>query len=132
MAGILVQADRLLLCRRPAGRPQAGWWEFPGGKLEPGEGERAALARELAEELGIAVAGAKLRLLLRRRHYYGETGWLELAFYWAPGWRGQPLRRHYAELRWVAAARLGRYPLLAADRQALGRLRRRLRRLMAR
>ena len=55
-AAVVVRADgSVLLAQRPAGKPYAGYWEFPGGKLEPGESPRDALARELVEELGIVV-----------------------------------------------------------------------------
>ena len=72
--GVLVQPDgRYLLAQRPAGKPYEGYWEFPGGKLEPGESVEAALARELHEELGIdveacdALAYARARLPARLR-----------------------------------------------------------------
>ncbi len=122
VAALLPRSGRLLLCRRPAGKLQAGKWEFPGGKLEPGEREPVALARELAEELGIAARPERMRLLLRRRQWYAETGWLDLAFYQVNGWRGRPGRRHYSVLRWVPLHRLSRYDLLTADRLALGKL----------
>ncbi len=122
VAGLLFRGGRLLLGCRPAGRRQAGKWEFPGGKREPGESGPAALARELAEELRLAAPPARMRLLFRRRHWYAETGWLELAFYRVESWRGRPARVHYRRLRWVSPDRLGRYDLLAADRLALPRL----------
>ena len=64
-------AGRVLLDQRPAGKPHAGWWEFPGGKFEPGETPRAALVRELAEELGIEVLAAAPFLRLTHRYPAG-------------------------------------------------------------
>ena len=62
-------ADRVLIAQRPPGKHLAGGWEFPGGKLEPGEDRRAGLARELLEELGITLMAAP-RPLIRVRHQY--------------------------------------------------------------
>ncbi len=71
VAGAIADADgRVLIAQRPRGRHMAGRWEFPGGKLAPGEDPCAGLARELAEELGIALRSA--RPLIRLRHTYPE------------------------------------------------------------
>ncbi len=72
VAGALLdEKGRVLIAQRPPGKHLAGGWEFPGGKLEPGEDRRAGLARELREELGIAIATP--RPLIRVRHSYPTT-----------------------------------------------------------
>jgi 8-oxo-dGTP diphosphatase len=82
--GVLLRQDQgFLMTSRPAGRPYAGYWEFPGGKVEPGESVAQALARELHEELGITVSAAtpwKVEMVdyphaLVRLHFYKVTGW---------------------------------------------------------
>ncbi|MGH9465932.1 MAG: (deoxy)nucleoside triphosphate pyrophosphohydrolase [Terriglobales bacterium] len=121
VAGVLRRHDgRILICQRAASQRHPLQWEFPGGKREAGESESAALARELEEELGIEVRAAEIgALLLRRRYQYPETGWLELAFYDVPRWRGEPSNRIFAQILWEQAPALGAYDFLAADRPLL-------------
>ncbi len=118
VAGVLRRGGRVLICQRAGGR-HAGQWEFPGGKVEAGESEPAALARELREELGIE---AEVRgLLLRLRHNYGD-GELDLAFYEADIVAGEPENRVFAAIAWERADALAAYPFLEADRPLLRRL----------
>lgn len=122
VAGVLRRGDAILVTRR-ADRPgRPGQWEFPGGKVEPGEGEEEALRRELAEELGCeVVVGA---LLLRHRHRYPELE-VELAFYACalpPG--AEPRAVGVAELSWARAGTLATYDFLEADRAVLADLER--------
>lgn len=123
-AGALVDAaGRVLLARRPPGGHLGGLWEFPGGKLEPGESPRAGLARELGEELGIEPLAA--RPLIQVSHRYPEKHVL-LDVWRVTRWRGEPVGREGQPLRWVSVeelARLAAHELPAADRpivQALG------------
>jgi len=119
VAGILRREGRILICQRARGRRHALQWEFPGGKVEAGEDERAALARELREELGIE-AGIG-RLVMRLRHRYGEGDEVEIAFFEVASAQ-PPENRDFEAMAWVAPAALGRYDFLAADRPLLERL----------
>jgi 8-oxo-dGTP diphosphatase len=115
VAGVLRQGGRVLICQRARGR-HAGRWEFPGGKVEAGESEAAALERELREELGVeAETGA---LLLRLRHDYGD-GEFELAFYEARLRAGEPENRVFSAIAWERVEGLGAYAFLEADRPLL-------------
>src|ERR671937_269920 len=99
----LVDADgRVLLAKRPPGRPLAGLWEFPGGKLEPGETPEAALIRELDEELGIKVAEPCLAPLTFASHAY-ETFHLLMPLYICRRWEGTVTAREGQNLAWVRA-----------------------------
>lgn len=101
----VIRADdgRLLLSRRPAHVDQGNLWEFPGGKLQPGEGRGAGLARELAEELGIVVRRASP--LMRVRHRYPARTVL-LDVFVVDRWDGQPEGREGQQVRWVAPREL--------------------------
>jgi 8-oxo-dGTP diphosphatase len=112
----LIDADgRVLLARRPPGKAMAGLWEFPGGKVEPGETPEAALIRELAEELGIDVKTACLAPLTFASHGY-ETFHLLIPLYVCRRWTGTPAAREGQDLAWVAPARLANYPMPPADK----------------
>lgn len=113
-------AGRVLIAERGAGRSHAGEWEFPGGKLEPGEPAVAAIVRELAEELGIEVLASRSLLTLRHRYPAGEV---MLHVRAVDAWRGQPAPREGQALAWVEPARLPDWPILAADRPILNLLR---------
>jgi 8-oxo-dGTP diphosphatase len=111
----LVDADgRVLLAKRPPGRPLAGLWEFPGGKVERGETPEAALIRELEEELGVSIAGKCLAPLSFASHAY-EAFHLLMPLYVCRRWEGQVTARLGQELAWVRAARLADYAMPPAD-----------------
>jgi 8-oxo-dGTP diphosphatase len=111
----LIDADgRVLLAKRPPGRPLAGLWEFPGGKIEEGETPEAALIRELEEELGISVAGKCLAPLSFASHTY-EAFHLLMPLYVCRRWDGEVTARLGQELAWVRAQKLGSYAMPPAD-----------------
>jgi 8-oxo-dGTP diphosphatase len=111
----LIDADgRVLLAKRPPGRPLAGLWEFPGGKVEAGETPEAALVRELDEELGITVAQKCLAPLTFVSHGY-EAFHLLMPLYACRKWEGEVTARQGQEFAWVRANRLGDFAMPAAD-----------------
>jgi len=111
----LVDADgRVLMCQRPEGKQLAGLWEFPGGKVEPGETPEACLIRELREELGITVAEACLAPFVFASHGY-DTFHLLMPLYLCRRWEGRVERREHAALKWVRPARMGELPMPPAD-----------------
>ena len=111
----LVDADRrVLLAKRPEGRPLAGFWEFPGGKLEPGETPETALARELREELGIEVQPKCLAPLAFASHTY-EDFHLLMPLFVCRKWEGEIRPREGQEIVWVRANRLNDYDMPPAD-----------------
>jgi 8-oxo-dGTP diphosphatase len=111
----LIDADgRVLLAKRPPGRPLAGLWEFPGGKVEAGETPEAALVRELDEELGIKVASKCLAPLTFASHGY-EAFHLLMPLFACRKWDGEVTAMQGQELAWVRAKRLGDYAMPPAD-----------------
>lgn len=115
VAVALVDADnRVLIAQRPEGKALAGLWEFPGGKLEPGERPEAALIRELDEELGIVTQEACLAPLTFASHAY-EDFHLLMPLYICRRWSGYPTAREHAALKWVAPRALRDYPMPPAD-----------------
>jgi 8-oxo-dGTP diphosphatase len=111
----LVDPDgRVLLAKRPAGKPLAGLWEFPGGKIEPGETPEAALIRELEEELGIRTAGKCLAPLSFASHSYPDFHLL-MPLYVCRRWDGEIEARQGQELAWVRVPRLADYAMPPAD-----------------
>jgi 8-oxo-dGTP diphosphatase len=119
----LVDIDgRVLLARRPEGKKMAGLWEFPGGKLNPGETPEAALIRELHEELGIEVAGSCLAPFAFASHAYA-TFHLLMPLYLCRRWRGRPQGREGQTLAWVRPDKLSDYPMPEADRPLVPLLR---------
>ncbi|WP_255774820.1 NUDIX domain-containing protein [Caballeronia sp. SL2Y3] len=96
--GVMVHPDgRYLLAQRPEGKPYEGYWEFPGGKLEPGESVEAALGRELHEELGIDVTACELWRTLE--HDYPHA-YVRLFFCKVMKWTGTPLGREGQAIAW--------------------------------
>jgi 8-oxo-dGTP diphosphatase len=110
---------RVLIAQRPPGKSRAGMWEFPGGKLEPGESAEAGLERELAEELGVRVLAA--RPLLALRHDYPELR-VELATLVVERYTGEPVGLEGQALKWVRPAELYTQEMLPADRPIVERL----------
>ena len=114
-AGALVDADgRVLICQRPEGKAMSGLWEFPGGKVEPGESPEAALIRELGEELGIEVGTRCLAPLSFVSHDYGDFHLL-MPLYVVRRWDGIPRALEAQELKWVRPQTLHEYPMPPAD-----------------
>jgi 8-oxo-dGTP diphosphatase len=115
VACALIDADgRVLLAKRPPGRPLAGLWEFPGGKVEPGETPEAALIRELKEELGITVDPKCLAPFTFASHSY-EAFHLLMPLYVCRKWEGMVTAQQGQELVWVRAKRLADYAMPPAD-----------------
>ena len=122
VAAVVRRGDAILVTRRLDRPGEPGRWEFPGGKVEAGEGEEVALAREIEEELGCGVVVGPL--LLRHRHRYPELE-VDLAFFacaLAPG--AVPAALGVAELAWAPIGTLGSYDFLEADRAVLPELER--------
>jgi 8-oxo-dGTP diphosphatase len=116
VAVALIDVDgRVLLAQRPEGKPMAGLWEFPGGKVQEGESPEAALIRELREELGIDTAAACLAPLTFASHRYPDFHLL-MPLYVCRRWHGPVTAREGQRLSWVRAARLDRYPMPPADK----------------
>ena len=115
IACALVDADkRVLIAQRPEGKALAGLWEFPGGKLEPGERPEAALIRELHEEIGITVKEACLAPLTFASHTY-ETFHLLMPLDICRRWEGSVIAREGQKLAWVRPNKLRDYPMPPAD-----------------
>jgi 8-oxo-dGTP diphosphatase len=111
----LIDPDgRVLLARRPEGKSMAGLWEFPGGKVEPGETPETALIRELQEELGIDTWASCLAPLTFASHGYDDFHLL-MPLYACRKWQGIVQPREGQGLKWVRAADLRDYPMPPAD-----------------
>jgi 8-oxo-dGTP diphosphatase len=111
----LIDADnRVLIAQRPAGKPMAGLWEFPGGKVESGERPEETLIRELDEELGITVKEECLAPLTFASHAY-EDFHLLMPLYACRRWDGFVQAREGQALRWVRARSLSDFPMPPAD-----------------
>lgn len=111
----LIDADgRVLLAQRPPGRAMAGLWEFPGGKVEPGEAPEATLIRELEEELGIVVQEACLAPLTFASHGYPDFHLL-MPLYVCRRWEGIVAAREGQQFAWVRPNKLKDYPMPPAD-----------------
>jgi 8-oxo-dGTP diphosphatase len=111
----LVDVDgRVLIAQRPDGKQLAGLWEFPGGKVEPGETPEEALVRELREELDIEVAQACLAPFVFTSFTY-ESFHLLMPLWLCRRWSGTVRAREHKALAWVKPARLGDYPMPPAD-----------------
>ena len=114
-AAALVDADgRVLICRRPKGKPLAGLWEFPGGKVEAGETPEACLIRELGEELGIEVTHACLAPFVFASHAY-ESFHLVRPLFLCRRWTGTVQAHEHEALAWVKPEKLSQYPMPPAD-----------------
>ncbi len=115
VACALVDADhRILVTQRPEGKQLAGLWEFPGGKLEPGERPEAALIRELNEELGLVVKEPCLAPLTFASYAY-EAFHLLMPLYICRRWEGTPMSRERQALKWVRPGKLRELAMPPAD-----------------
>src|SRR5438552_17529712 len=113
-AAVIQRGDgRFLLAQRPQGKVYAGYWEFPGGKVEPGEDFARALFRELHEELGIDVRAAYPWIT---REYVYPHGHVRLNFFRVLEWSGEPHPREDQAIAWQGAAPATGSPELAAER----------------
>jgi len=118
----LVDADgRVLVAQRPEGKHLAGLWEFPGGKVEPGEPPELALVRELKEELGIDTAASCLAPCGFVSHAY-EKFHLVMLIFACRKWHGRPVGQQGQPLRWVRVPDLFKLDMPPADRPVLGLL----------
>jgi 8-oxo-dGTP diphosphatase len=113
VAAVIEQSERLLLCRRPAGKRHAGLWEFPGGKMLPGESPIAALRRELAEELGVEVIAVGELLLSR-----SDPGSAFVVEFYRTEIAGEPTALEHDEIAWVLPSQVSALPLAPSDREA--------------
>ena len=123
VAAALIDTDgRVLIAQRPEGKALAGLWEFPGGKIEPGERPEQALIRELREELGIDVNAACLAPFVFTSHAY-DSFHLLMPLYLLRRWSGTVQRREHAALKWVKPSQLSDYPMPPADEPLVAWLR---------
>lgn len=113
---------RVLLAQRPEGKSMAGLWEFPGGKVEPGEAPEIALIRELREELEIDVTASCLAPFTFASHTY-EKFHLLMPLYVCRKWQGIPTPVEGQTLKWVRPVKMGDYPMPPADEPLVAMLR---------
>lgn len=115
VAVALIDRDgRILIAQRPEGKSMAGLWEFPGGKVEPGESPDAALIRELQEELGVDTRQSCLAPLTFASHAYDDFHLL-MPLYVCRVWKGIPQAKEGQKLAWVRPMQLTDYPMPPAD-----------------
>jgi 8-oxo-dGTP diphosphatase len=120
VAALMLRGDEILICQRTKHQPMPLQWEFPGGKIEPGEQPRAALVRELEEELGIlATIGDEVA---RIRHHYKNGAAIELRFYDVRAYEGELENRIFKDIRWVPRETLPDYDFLEADKELVQEL----------
>jgi 8-oxo-dGTP diphosphatase len=118
----LIDADgRVLIAQRPQGKAMAGLWEFPGGKIEPGERPEQCLIRELKEELGIAVKEECLAPLTFASHSYPDFHLL-MPLYVCRRWEGIVVAQENQTLKWVRPGELKSYPMPPADEPLISHL----------
>ena len=125
VAALILRGDEVVICQRKPGQAMALQWEFPGGKIEPGETPEQALRRELQEELGIdAVIGA---VIMDLQHNYRNGGAVHLQFFAVRHFEGAIENRIFNDVRWSPLRDLPMYDFLAADKKfvrdlALGKI----------
>ena len=115
VACALIDPDgRVLIAQRPPQKAMGSLWEFPGGKIEPGERPEEALIRELAEELGIVVREPCLAPFTFASHRYADFQLL-MPLYVCRRWEGDPTPREHSAIKWVRPRDLAQYPMPPAD-----------------
>ena len=120
VAALILQEEKLLICQRTQDQAMPLKWEFPGGKIEPGEDPITALRRELQEELGIdATIGERIT---RIEHKYKHGGAVELQFFVVRHFDGNIQNRIFKDVRWEKLAELPKYDFLDADRDLVKQL----------
>jgi 8-oxo-dGTP diphosphatase len=123
VAVALIDVDgRVLIAQRPEGKKMAGLWEFPGGKVDPGEIPEAALIRELKEELGIDTKESCLAPFTFASHCYDDFHLL-MPLYLCRRWWGSIVPQEGQAVKWVRPVRLGDYPMPPADKPLIAMLR---------
>jgi 8-oxo-dGTP diphosphatase len=118
-AAVIERPGEFLLAKRPEGKPYPGYWEFPGGKIEPGEDARAALVRELREELGIEVREATPWIT---RVYVYTHATVRLHFFRVPAWDGEPQPLEDQAIEWQRIEAPNVAPMLPANAPVLAAL----------
>jgi len=122
VAALLVRGDRVLVCQRREAGPFPLKWEFPGGKVEKGEGLAEALSRELREELGIEIApGGEI---FRHNHCYRDGTQVELVFFRVTGYRGEIVNKVFHDIRWAGLEELRHFDFLDGDWPLIEKLQR--------
>jgi len=120
VAGIILRGDEVLCCQRTELQNLPFQWEFPGGKIEPGEDEPTALRRELQEELGIqAEVGDKVAQVV---HPYGPGNLVEINFYLVEKFTGEPQNLVFRDMRWIHREDLEALDFLEADLMVVGEI----------
>ncbi len=117
VAAVIERDERILICQRRPGQSHALQWEFPGGKIEPGETPAQALARELEEELG--VRGARGEQLANYEYAYPGRPPFELLFFRVTAFEGEARNLIFQEIRWAPRASLLEFDFVEGDRRFL-------------
>lgn len=120
VAGVLIERGRVMVARRTPGQSFAGCWEFPGGKVDPGESPEEALVRELHEEVGITVAVGIRYDRAQAEHGSGRV--LEITFYLVRRESGEPQPIEVAEVAWWGPEQLRTGPVTPGDRRVVDRV----------
>lgn len=117
VAALILRGDQVLVCQRRPDQPMSLKWEFPGGKIEPGESPEEALRRELDEELGIRASIGPL--VAHIRHNYRNGGAVDIQFFAVHSFEGELTNRIFHDLRFTQLQTLPEYDFLAADRELI-------------
>lgn len=120
VGALILREGSVLIAQRPEGKSQALKWEFPGGKIEPGESPQTSLAREIAEELGLRIAVGRHFQTVHHRYPAGPE--VRLDCYLARIEEGEPRPLQCRDWRWVTASELSRYAFSEADVPVVARL----------
>ena len=119
VAALIEKEGRILICQRPAHKARGLKWEFPGGKIEPGETPESALIRECREELGVTIGVGEKRF--ETSHRYPDLA-VHLQFFRAWLIEGEPIKKEHAQIRWEKPDQLLSYPFCEADGPILAEL----------